>query len=1030
MASASAPEPEPQQKEKSGIDSKLKKIWASLGLDLPTVITMAKGGIPPTIAVAMNESTAVSSTYSTLGYLVAIISVLGMAIMPRAKFIQTMLMNLIGTCLGAAVSLLMIYCSVKARQHTAIPGESPTAYNSSASVVCAVWQFFQIYLINYLRAKFPQIAFPVILYSIFAIVSTTYATQFPTMDSGISFIERLLEAFVTGFAIATATSFIIFPTTSRTVVFKEMTGYVMALRGTLKAQTAFLHTLEKPEYFSRIYSLGGPEQKSSDPKEKDPLGDAVKKAIEGVLALHTKLSGDLPFAKREIALGKLGPDDLKEIFEHLKKILGPVAGLGTIIDIFKNFGEMLDAESTESRELYLKRAGDDWNEYMVSLHDGIDEIMQAMDDGLEHFLITLQLKKRPKAKKGAAEDPEAEAQATRPGDKGFADYYEKKVGDFHDGKQIALRIWCERRGVHLPPDFFEHPATATFTFEHHGGSEHIRHHRRQRQLYLLLYIEFLIHYSSLAILNIVRLADSKVESGRLAKTRLIVPSPKRVLKFLCSAFKEDDSNDEDRRLDGTVGGGNTNVYLGQAYKTRKDPEHLPPQTWYERLGDKIRTIPRVMRSTQSAHGFRVAVATMSIGLVGFVHQTQQWFLAERGIWALIMVAISMSPTSGESVFNFLLRVGGTAVAMVAGYLVWYIPDGHTAGIIVFLWVFLSMGFWIVLKKPKLAVVGIISIVTTTLIIGYELQVRKIGVQAAAASGQPYYPVYELAPIRLLTVVIGITVAFIFTLIPFPITEHSRLRQNLGASLYLLANYYSVVHEQTKSRIRGQETKDEAKGSPASIMEKTRQKVFTKEVLMLNGLRSDSAFTKWELPMGGKFPKEHYDAIIESSAHIVNYMSLIGYASTAYQLSSDPSSPETDWSTDFRKVLTSINLTSHEITSLLSLLSSSISHGHPVPPYLTTPQPYALAARMEAIDKDILSIRHIGEKGFSAFAVMQVATRCIFADLEKLLKHVKALVGELDFSFHTVSTADERTPASSGETLFGGGAGDAGREKKD
>jgi hypothetical protein len=30
---------------------------------------------------------------------------------------------------------------------------------------------------------------------------------------------------------------------------------------------------------------------------------------------------------------------------------------------------------------------------------------------------------------------------------------------------------------------------------------------------------------------------------------------------------------------------------------------------------------------------------------------------------------------------------------------------------------------------------------------YELQVRKIGQQAAETSGQPVYPIYEIAPYR-------------------------------------------------------------------------------------------------------------------------------------------------------------------------------------------------------------------------------------------------------------------------------------------
>jgi hypothetical protein len=161
--------------------------------------------------------------------------------------------------------------------------------------------------------------------------------------------------------------------------------------------------------------------------------------------------------------------------------------------------------------------------------------------------------------------------------------------------------------------------------------------------------------------------------------------------------------------------------------------------------------------------------------------------------------------------------------------------------------------------------------------------------------------------------------------------------------------------------------------------------------------------------------------------IVNYTALTGYASqtfthpnlnpsisdTPYPSQSQylaptlsPTSPthtNPQWFSDFRRIISSTNVTSHEITSLLALLSSSIQTGQPLPPYLTAPQGYQLSKQLEAVDHDILSLRHIAEPGYAAFAVMAISTRCIHMDLERLLKAVRDLVGELDFSFHVVST---------------------------
>ena len=77
-----------------------KRIWKALGLDLKTAITMVKGAMPPVIALASYQSSSWDRKFTTLGYLVAIVATLGMAIMPRAKFTQTTLLNIVWSLLA------------------------------------------------------------------------------------------------------------------------------------------------------------------------------------------------------------------------------------------------------------------------------------------------------------------------------------------------------------------------------------------------------------------------------------------------------------------------------------------------------------------------------------------------------------------------------------------------------------------------------------------------------------------------------------------------------------------------------------------------------------------------------------------------------------------------------------------------------------------------------------------------------------------------------------------------------------------
>jgi hypothetical protein len=163
------------------------------------------------------------------------------------------------------------------------------------------------------------------------------------------------------------------------------------------------------------------------------------------------------------------------------------------------------------------------------------------------------------------------------------------------------------------------------------------------------------------------------------------------------------------------------------------------------------------------------------------------------------------------------------------------------------------------------------------------QVRKIGIAAASGSGQPYYPIYELAPYRLACVAGGSFVAFIWTIFPYPLSDRSWIRKDLGSTLYLLANYYSVVHSTIGARMHDTEGNMEHKGSPGRQLEKVRHKIFGKLMMLLPSLQQHADWQKWEPTVGGKFPRETYEAITLRSTNIMNYLSLMSYATQSVSI---------------------------------------------------------------------------------------------------------------------------------------------------
>jgi hypothetical protein len=119
--------------------------------------------------------------------------------------------------------------------------------------------------------------------------------------------------------------------------------------------------------------------------------------------------------------------------------------------------------------------------------------------------------------------------------------------------------------------------------------------------------------------------------------------------------------------------------------------------------------------------------------------------------------------------------------------------------------------------------------------------------------------------------------------------------------------------------------------------------------------------------------------------------------TNYQVTSE------SWLKDFKQLIASLQLTSQNVTSLLSIVAAAISAGRPLPPYLKAPQPVRLSELLESRDADILNPRHVLEPGYAAFGVLQVATSMLADDLEGLLEETKNLVGEVKFGIEGPGT---------------------------
>ncbi|OCL10610.1 hypothetical protein AOQ84DRAFT_374763 [Glonium stellatum] len=910
-----------------------------------------------------------------------------------------------------------MWCAVRARENTThipkgpgangpVPGTRVSPYNAAASANMAIWFFFWVWVANTFRAYRPQYFLPSIIFSIFINVTGTYGTQFATMDEAEALIVRLFEAFFAGFGISAAVSLFVIPFNSRDIIKTRILEDIHALKALLEAQSRFIVSLPTRTSRGIKHGSGSPDAEDAqyDRNERRtpwPEADEFEKAITKVADVQLTVQSELRYAAREVAWGKLGAEDFESVCGLLKNILFSVFGVESVVQAtdrversggWESYRSKKADASAEPRSSFLEgNEAEQWRSIITQLQGPVQKLTQAMIDGLDHSLYNLELAKRPASTRS---DVESKGLPSSPGENDFATHLEAIIQDFLYQREGPLKEWCASNGINNSP-----PKDSTTPID-------LSSQRHQSQLCLVLNLEYSLLATSRSILDLVKFANSKIEDGSMTKNRLILPGWKRTTEFFWAALSREDNNLDYEAY--STRSGTVTVRVRDAVQTGKDAEHLPPASVWEKLTDHLRGIPHFFGSPESAFGFRVAVGTMVIAIVCYLRNSQQFYIEQRMIWASIMVAVSMTQTAGSGIYGQFLRFAGTAVAMVASYIDWYIVNQHTAGIIVFVGITMFLYHYPLVKSANNPVVPMIGMVTVILIVGYELQVKQVGIPISVSNGQAYHPLYEIAPYRLATVAGGVGIAFLFTYFPSVITSRSSLRTDLGSSIYLLGHYYTSMYKTVSLRAQGTEGDPHDHRSPGRKLEKARSRVFAKELILLQGMKHHRTFISWEPTFGGKFPQETYDRLIGHTQNILQAMTVITLVSQSFQAfppdSLSKAAPDS-WLEGFKQLIASSWLASQEVTTLLSVISDAISAGKPLPPYFNAPQPVDLRQIISDLDANILSVKHVCEPGYSSFAVMQLALTMLADDLDGLLRETKTLVGEVDFSLDIVGMED-------------------------
>lgn len=253
----------------------------------------------------------------------------------------------------------------------------------------------------------------------------------------------------------------------------------------------------------------------------------------------------------------------------------------------------------------------------------------------------------------------------------------------------------------------------------------------------------------------------------------------------------------------------------------------------------------------------------------------------------------------------------------------------------------------------------------------ELQVRQLGEETVSKSGHAVYAPYIIFPYRLAVVTLGVVTAYFWTVFPYPLSEHSELRNSVAKSMYMLANFYMCIRQIILARLQHTYDDSNDKSSPSFHLQSARRRIFRKFQTLSTNAKTYFQFLDWEFALGGRFPKKSYAEILSILDRVGGYMTLAGYASRALKR---PLATPSWWTVDQTDTAHS-HIALDDVTTRLIILHSALSQAHPLPPQLK---------ELDIPDlSDFLSRDVPAEEGFAVAALMHTVNWYMIYDLNRL-----------------------------------------------
>ncbi|KAF8168489.1 hypothetical protein B0H34DRAFT_816566 [Crassisporium funariophilum] len=401
------------------------------------------------------------------------------------------------------------------------------------------------------------------------------------------------------------------------------------------------------------------------------------------------------------------------------------------------------------------------------------------------------------------------------------------------------------------------------------------------------------------------------------------------------AMRSEDYGDEAKEEVLTEPPREPTVYLHMWRK--RNPDAFPPTTAFGKFFVRLSAVFRFLKSAEGIFALRLGIVSVALWIPAVCHSSAWFYYANKGLWALIMAQTGLALYAGDQIASLIVRFAGTLVGLVLGMVVWYIGaargPGNPYGIVIASTVFIAPFLLARIAAPPAQLAFWIMIpVTIIFVAGYSWVNANQVIFANPGIG------VALGWKRALLVLIGFTAAFIVMLFPNPISSRVLVRKALAAStgefgIILAGEVEAFLAEEARARsghlekveFVGNQELDETK---VSAKEKRVRKIAKRVIAVatrLVELAPSLGTARYEPQLSGTWPHEQYQTLFHLQAQILTGLVLL---ITSF------AKLDAKWCSILvhRTPFLNPNFLS-DIFTTLSILSSSLMNGHPLPAYL-------------------------------------------------------------------------------------------------